>query len=175
MTGPVAVFGQPDTATAAIRHSTQEAKDVQQAQAQDTRAHQPVDERLHSRVVQFYARQMQALDAGRFPEYADSFTEDGVFQHTPGTEPARTRAGILAELLEFNKKYEADPVQRRHYFSQVLLEPQDDGTYRSTVYALIVRTRSGERPEVWPSCVVNDVVVEGPDGIHLKSRHVTYD
>ncbi|RLV09096.1 hypothetical protein CTZ27_08600 [Streptomyces griseocarneus] len=118
---------------------------------------------------------MQALDNGRFEEYAGTFTEDGVFQHTPGTEPARTRAGILAELLEFNKKYENDPVQRRHYFSQVLLEPQADGTIRSTVYALIVRTRPGSRPEMWPSCVVNDVIVADGTTVLLKSRHVDYD
>ncbi|MEU5420540.1 nuclear transport factor 2 family protein [Streptomyces sp. NPDC001407] len=136
---------------------------------------QAVDERLHSRVTQFYARQMQALDAGRFEEYAGTFTEDGVFQHTPGTEPARTREGILAELREFNKKYVADPVQRRHYFGQLLLEPQDDGTLRSTVYALIVRTRSGERPEVWPSCVVHDVITADDETVLLKSRHVSYD
>ncbi|GAA4915018.1 nuclear transport factor 2 family protein [Streptomyces coeruleoprunus] len=130
---------------------------------------------LYALVQHFYARQMQALDEGRFEEYAATFTEDGTFQHTPGTEPARTRAGIVAELHAFHERFRDDPVQRRHYFNQIVLDPQDDGSYRSTVYALIVRIRQGERPEIWPSCVVHDVLVVDGDEVLMRSRTVSYD
>ncbi|MGW2560893.1 nuclear transport factor 2 family protein [Streptomyces sp. NPDC001514] len=130
---------------------------------------------LYALVQHFYGRQMQALDAGRFEEYAATFTADGTFQHTPGTEPARTRPGILAELHAFHEKYKDDPVQRRHYFNQIVLDPLPDGSYRSTVYALIVRIRPGERPEVWPSCVVHDVLVVDGDRVLMRSRRVSYD
>ncbi|MFJ8469282.1 nuclear transport factor 2 family protein [Streptomyces swartbergensis] len=127
-------------------------------------------------VQQFYARQMQALDDCRFEEYAATFTEDGTFQHTPGTEPARTREGITAELHAFHEqRFRDDPVQRRHYFNQIVLDPLPDGTFASTVYALIVRTRLGERPEVWPSCVVRDVLVIDGDRVLTRSRTVGYD
>ncbi|MEV6673545.1 nuclear transport factor 2 family protein [Streptomyces sp. NPDC051162] len=139
-------------------------------------AGQTVTAELYAEVQHFYARQMQALDNRVFKAYADSFTEDGTFQHTPGTEPARTRAGIKAELECFHEQYQGDPVQKRHYFNQIVLDANPDGTLTSTVYALVLRTRPGaDRPEVWPSCVVHDVLVRGADGILIESRHIDYD
>lgn len=44
----------------------------------------------YAAVLQFYARQVQLLDSGRFEEYAATFTADGEFQHTP-TCPPRAR------------------------------------------------------------------------------------
>ncbi|MFD7450305.1 nuclear transport factor 2 family protein [Kitasatospora sp. NPDC059827] len=130
---------------------------------------------LYAEVQQFYARQMQALDGGRFAEYAATFTADGTFQHTPGTEPAVGPAGVEKELEAFHERFRDDPVQRRHYFNQIVLEPLENGDLRSTVYALIVRVRPQERPEVWPSCVVHDVVAVTEQGIRLRSRSISYD
>ncbi|GAA2430335.1 nuclear transport factor 2 family protein [Streptomyces macrosporus] len=130
---------------------------------------------LYVRVQHFYAHQMQHLDHGRFEEYAATFTEDGEFQHSPGVEPARTRPGIVRELVEFHKRFDGDPVRRRHWFDHIALERQEDGSVRSTVYALVVTVRPGGRPEIAPSCVVHDVLVDGPDGIRLKSRRITHD
>lgn len=130
---------------------------------------------LYSQAQHFYARQMQALDDSRFEEYAATFTEDGSFQHTPTVPPAVTRTGIVAELVAFNKKYEGDPVRRRHWFNQIILEPRPDGGIASTVYAMIVRIRPGERPEIWPHCVLHDTLVVEDGGILMRSRVVTYD
>jgi len=130
---------------------------------------------LHSQVQHFYAHQMHHLDNRRFEEYAATFTEDGVFQHSPGAEPARGRAAIVRELVEFHKKFDGDPVRRRHWFNQIALEPQADGTVRSTVYALVVTVRPGGKPEINPSCTVHDVLVVDGDHIRLKSRLVTHD
>ncbi|MER6343679.1 nuclear transport factor 2 family protein [Streptomyces sp. NPDC001595] len=134
-----------------------------------------VSSAFYAQVQHFYARQMQALDNGRLEEYADSFTKEGSFQHTPGVDPVVGRDAILAELRSFLKKYEDDPTRRRHYFNQMVLDPQDDGSVRSTVYALIVRVRPNERPEVWPSTVVHDVLDTTDGGILLRSRSVSYD
>jgi actinorhodin biosynthesis protein ActVIA len=134
------------------------------------------DLHLYSRVQHFYARQMQALDEGRFGEYAATFTEDGTFQHTPGTEPAVGQGAIEAELHRFHERFRDDPVRRRHYFNQIVLDPLPDGGVRSTVYALIVRTRPGQRrPEVWPSCVVHDVLEVTGEHLLLRSRLIGYD
>jgi actinorhodin biosynthesis protein ActVIA len=40
---------------------------------------------LRVRVEDFYARQMQALDEGRYEQFADSFTPEGVFSHHPAS------------------------------------------------------------------------------------------
>ena len=129
----------------------------------------------YAEVQQFYARQMQLLDSGQFEAYAETFTEDGEFRHTPGRPPARTRAGITRELHEFHERFANDPVQRRHWFNMINLEPQDDGSVLSTVYALVVTTRPGGKPAIAPSCVVHDVLV-WVDGAPLnRSRRVEHD
>ncbi|GAA1188831.1 nuclear transport factor 2 family protein [Streptomyces hebeiensis] len=130
---------------------------------------------LYTRVQQFYARQMQALDGGRFEDYAATFTKDGTFQHSPGAEPAVGRDGIVAELIEFHKRFDGDPVQRRHWFNHVVLEPLDDGSLRSTVYALVVTTRPGGKPLIAPSCVVNDVLEVEGGAVLTRSRQIDHD
>jgi actinorhodin biosynthesis protein ActVIA len=130
---------------------------------------------LYAEVQLFYARQMQCLDAGKLEAYAATFTEDAEFSHTPGREPARTRAGILADLEDFHKSFEGDPMQRRHWFNMIDIDPQPDGTIISTCYALIVKIRPGMAPEIAPSCVVHDVLTQADDGLLNKSRRVEYD
>ena len=97
---------------------------------------------LYAEVQHFYARQMQLLDTRKLEGYADTFTEDAEFGHTPGREPARTRAGILRDLHEVHKRFDEDPQQRRHMFTMVDIEPDPDGTIRSARQVLIAR---GER------------------------------
>ncbi|WP_018547668.1 nuclear transport factor 2 family protein [Streptomyces sp. LaPpAH-108] len=130
---------------------------------------------VYARVQHFYAHQMQALDGGRFADYAATFTADGTFQHSPSAAPAVGHAGIVSELVEFNKRFDGDPVQRRHWFNHIALEPQDDGSLRSTVYALVVTTRPGGKPEIAPSCVVHDVLEITESGVRTRSRLVTHD
>jgi actinorhodin biosynthesis protein ActVIA len=135
----------------------------------------PTVTELYAEVLQFYGHQMQALDAGRFEVYSETFTPDGEFRHTPGREPARGRAAIVAELHEFHERFADDPVQRRHWFNQVHLEPRDDGSIDSTLYALVVTTRPGSKPEIAPSCVVHDVLVRERGRLLNRSRTVDHD
>jgi actinorhodin biosynthesis protein ActVIA len=134
-----------------------------------------VTSELYAQVLHFYAHQMQHLDARRFEEYAASFAEDGVFQHSPGAEPAVSRDAIVRELVEFHKKYDPATVRRRHWFNQVALEAQADGTVKSTVYALVATIRPGAQPEINPSCLVHDTLVVEDGEILLKSRLITHD
>ncbi|UQI46565.1 nuclear transport factor 2 family protein [Streptomyces sp. HU2014] len=137
---------------------------------------EPDERLLYAEVQQFYARQMQSLDAGKLEAYAETFTEDGEFSHTPGREPSRTRAGITADLYDFHKRFEDDPVQRRHWFNMIDLDPRDDGSIHSTFYVLVVTTRPGVRePEVAPSCLVQDVLVHENGELRNRSRRVGYD
>jgi actinorhodin biosynthesis protein ActVIA len=130
---------------------------------------------LYFEVLQYYARQMQLLDERDLVAYADTFTEDAVFVHTTGREPARTRAGILSDLVDFHEQFEADPMKRRHHFSMVNLEPQEDGSIASTCYALVVIKRPDDAPEIRASCVVHDVLVHEGDELRNKSRRVEID
>ncbi|MGK8509787.1 nuclear transport factor 2 family protein [Nocardia asiatica] len=130
---------------------------------------------LYAEVQQFYAEQMQRLDNRDIPGYAATFAEDAEFEHTPGIPPARTRAGIIADLVEFHKRFETDPMQRRHWFNMINLQPQDDGTIVSTAYCLVVKIRPGSKPEIAPSCVVHDVLVRSDGALLTRSRRVAHD
>ncbi|MBT3072492.1 MULTISPECIES: nuclear transport factor 2 family protein [Streptomyces] len=134
-------------------------------------------EGLYSRVQQFHAEQMQALDSGRFEEYAETFTEDGEFRHSPGRSPARTRAGIAEELTAFHQeRFAGEAVQRRHWFNMLNVQEQADGTVHATFYVLALLTRPGERvPEIAPSCLVRDVLVEEDGRLLTRSRRVEHD
>lgn len=132
-------------------------------------------ETLYARVQHFYAWQMQAIDERRFEEYANTFTQDGVFQHSPKQAAAQGRAEIVKVLVDFHRRFDDDPVQRRHWFNHVKLELLDDGSVGSTVYALVVTTRPGGKPEIAPSCVVHDVLVQDGEAVYTRSRRVSHD
>ncbi|MDT0481020.1 nuclear transport factor 2 family protein [Streptomyces doebereineriae] len=134
-----------------------------------------VSAELYAEVLQYYARQMQALDAGKVEEYADTFTDDAVFGHTPGREPARTRGGILSDLYEVRERLAADPQQRRHMFTMVDVEQLADGRLRSTCYALVLTTRPGDGPQMVRSCVVRDALVREDGRLRNQERLVDHD
>ncbi|MEV5139941.1 nuclear transport factor 2 family protein [Streptomyces syringium] len=129
---------------------------------------------LYAEVQHFYARQMQLMDRRDFEAFAATFTEDGEFSHSPG-QLARTRPGIVTELVEFHRRFDDDPVVRRHWFNMIVLDPQEDGSLRTTYYAYVINTRPGREPQPGPVCVVTDVLVR-VDGVLLnRSRHVRQD
>jgi actinorhodin biosynthesis protein ActVIA len=130
---------------------------------------------LYVEVQQFYAAQMQVLDGGDFERYAATFTEDGEFRHTPGRPAARTRAGIVADLHEFHQRFADDPVQRRHWFNMLAIDPRDDGTIATTYYALVVTTRPDRSVTIRPSCVVHDILVRENGALLNRSRRVDHD
>jgi actinorhodin biosynthesis protein ActVIA len=128
----------------------------------------------YPRVQQFYAAQMRLLDERDIRGYAGTFTEDAEFAHTPGREPARTRDGIVADLTDFHRRFQDDPMQRRHWVNMIDLGLLDDGGFRATAYCLVVKVRP-EREPVFVSCVMHDELVER-DGVFLtRSRRVSYD
>jgi actinorhodin biosynthesis protein ActVIA len=129
---------------------------------------------LYPRVQRFYAAQMQRLDSRDITGYADTFTEDAEFAHSPGRPPARARTGIVEDLTDFHRKFEDDPMQRRHVVNMINLEPLDDGVLKSTAYCLVVKVRPGKEP-VFVSCVMHDVLVGLEDELLTRSRYVTYD
>ncbi|MEV7088435.1 nuclear transport factor 2 family protein [Streptomyces sp. NPDC093085] len=131
---------------------------------------------LYVRVRQFYARQMQALDGGRYDAYAASFTEDGTFVYSPDAEPAVGREVIHEELVRFHERFESDPMRQRHWFDHIVLEPADDGSLTATFYALVVNVRPGGTPEFVTSALVHDVLVEEEDGAtRMRYRRIDSD
>ena len=128
----------------------------------------------YPQVQQFYAAQMQRLDARDISGYAATFTEDAEFAHTPGRPAARTSDGIVRDLTEFHRRFVDDPMQRRHWFGMIHLVPQEDGSLESTAYCLVVKARPAEQP-VFVSCVVHDCLVWVDGQLLTRSRRVDHD
>lgn len=131
----------------------------------------------YQRIQQFYAAQVRHLDTMRADDFAATFTEDGVFDNRPGAEPLVGRAAIAEAVREYQRTHHAaDPVQRRHWFNMLQVFPQDDGTFRTEYYALVVQTRPGVRePQVGPSCLAGDVLVVEDGRLLTKFRKVSPD
>ena len=115
---------------------------------------------------------MHALDSGNVKEFADTFTEDAVVRHSSDIPPAETRAGIIAVTEAYQEAQET----RRHYFNQLLLTPLPDESIRATFYAMIVHSQRGEKvSEIWPSCLVEDILTVHEDVVLVRSRYISFD
>lgn len=132
---------------------------------------------LYAEVQLFYARQMQHLDAVRAVPFAATFAEDGIFAHSPDSPPVRGRAAIAEEVRDYNeRRFAADPVQRRHWFNMLDVREQPDGSLHTEFYALVVTTRPGQpQPVIAPSCLVRDVLVRENGELRTLERKVTQD
>ncbi|WP_234425673.1 nuclear transport factor 2 family protein, partial [Streptomyces kebangsaanensis] len=68
------------------------------APVETARPLRPASLEIQAEVQDFYARQMRLLDEGRAEEWAETFTEDGVFEQNVKPEPWRGRAEIVARM-----------------------------------------------------------------------------
>jgi actinorhodin biosynthesis protein ActVIA len=133
---------------------------------------------LYAEVLHFYADQMQRLDNRDFTGYANTFTKDGEFQHSPTLPAVYTRDGISETLVEFHQqRFAGQQIRRRHWFGHVALTEQEDGSIAATSYCLVLTIRADvKEPEVGPSCVVNDVLVrDEPGNLLMRSRRISHD
>lgn len=132
---------------------------------------------LYTRILQFYARQMQSLDSQNFYQYSETFSEGGLFKHSPNQPAAHGREEILETLIGFHKsKFSDTPVQRRHWFNQVCVTKGEDGDIHSTLYTLVITSQKGEETRYGPSCFVTDLLREDKNGnIETFSRVVDHD
>jgi hypothetical protein len=136
-------------------------------------ASQHASDAFYQQVVQFYARQMRLLDAGRVREWADTFTEDGTFEDAGRPGVIAGRAAISESARAHVER--AGAVQRRHWLGMVEVTPAADGTLAAHCYALVIATARGERPQIHSSVECRDTLVPGGSTILVRHRHVSSD
>lgn len=132
---------------------------------------------LFQQIQQFYARQMRLLDTGAAEEWADTFTEDGVF-HQNVAEPLTGRATIAVASRKRVDQLAGDGITRRHWLGMLEVDPQDDhGVVRTRYYALSMATGpdAGARPQITASTVAEDTLVRHAGGWLVRHRLVTHD
>ncbi|MFJ6523254.1 nuclear transport factor 2 family protein [Streptomyces filamentosus] len=137
----------------------------------------PASWQVQAEVQDFYARQMRLLDEGRAEEWAETFTEDGVFTQNVKPEPWRGRAEIAARMRVGLDRLAARPVTRRHWLGMLIVdEGEEPGTWRCRFYALVFEIPDGGDPRPHLSAPGEDLLVRGEDGrLRIRHRLVEHD
>lgn len=138
---------------------------------------EPLDGDTYAHVLQFYAHQMQLLDERQAEEWAEGFTEDGVFAQNVKPEPWAGRATIAAKMREgMNRLAAREPqVQRRHWFGMVDASREDADTIKSRYYAVVYETPVGGKASVYLSCTGEDTLVRRDGSWLIQHRLITHD
>jgi len=144
-----------------------------------TTAQTPVRElafgELYARVQNFYAHHMHLLDSGAAAEWAETFTEDGVFAPPSAPEPIVGRQALTAGAREAKARLDEIGEQHRHVLVSLDLIPNDDGSLTTRTYAQIIATPRGGEPRLFLMCVTYDHLVFEAGELRVHHRRVTRD
>ncbi|MFF9621190.1 nuclear transport factor 2 family protein [Streptomyces griseosporeus] len=137
----------------------------------------------YAQVLQFYAHHMQLLDAGAAEEWADGFTEDGVFAQNVKPEPWTGRTHIATSMRRGLARLAERGVQRRHWLSMVVAEPAPadaagetyDEAVRTRYYAVVFETPRGGQASVYLSTTGEDLLVRRGAQWFIRHRLISHD
>nr|WSW49563.1 nuclear transport factor 2 family protein [Streptomyces sp. NBC_01001] len=130
---------------------------------------------LYAQAQQFYALQMQILDAHDTERWAGTFTEDAVLELPSLAGPVPARAGLA--------RYEraGAAAQRRsgsplgHWVGMLDVQPRADGSLHTRCSALVYATPAGGSSKVLYVCVMEDVLVRSRGEWRIAHRRVIRD
>lgn len=123
-----------------------------------------VEDRLD--IVDFYARQMHALDGLDIDRYAESFTIDCVVEHAHRNERTTSRAEMLGHIHRALPRYQHVAV--RHWFDHLVIDPVVDG-WTVRYYSLVSRTDATGVVAFEPTFTITDHLVRDDSG-HIRTR-----
>ncbi|WP_020497292.1 nuclear transport factor 2 family protein [Sciscionella marina] len=132
-------------------------------------------ELLYLRVQSFYAWQMQLLDSGKVEDWADTFTEDGVFDAAGLPKPVSGRERIREGARRAAEDRVNSGVTHRHWLGMLTLERRADDAVFARSYALVIETLRGGIPTLHRSTVCEDVLVSNGSGWLIQKRLVSRD
>ncbi len=128
---------------------------------------------LYAEVRTFYARQMRLVDALDIEGFAGTFTEDGVTVHSNG-QRAEGREAMIAGMRLALPRYKDIAV--RHWFDQLLIEPDETGeTLRVSYYSLVTRTDREGNVVFEPTFTVEDELVRRDGELITRERVIHRD
>ncbi|MFD2471033.1 nuclear transport factor 2 family protein [Amycolatopsis silviterrae] len=131
---------------------------------------------LYQEIQQYYAWQMQLLDQARTDEWAETFTEDGVFEANAAPAPVKGRSAIAAASAATHRQLAEVHELRRHWLGMLTVEPGETADKLHTrCYALIIATRKGGEPRIHCSTLCEDVLVRVGDSWQVEYRTVSRD
>jgi hypothetical protein len=129
---------------------------------------------LYTQAQQFYAHQMQILDAHDTERLADTFTEDAVLEAPRPPGPAAPVAPAHYVRAGAERRRRAGS-RLHHWVGMLDVRPRADGSLRTRCSALVYVTPGGGGPKVLYVCVMEDVLVRAQDRWRTAHRRVTRD
>ncbi|MEE1929391.1 nuclear transport factor 2 family protein [Streptomyces sp. TRM 70351] len=136
-----------------------------------------VSAQVYTDVQQFYARQMNLIEgADADPDaWAETFTEDAVFEAGGQPEPQVGREAIRASVREGVAGIAAAGLDFRHWFGMLDVTAEPDGSLRTRYYALAVATPRGGPLGVRGSLLCHDHLVPRDGRWQVRRRSVAAD
>jgi hypothetical protein len=137
-----------------------------------------VSHETYVEVQRFYTRQMRLLDTAATREWADTFTEDGVFAANGLHKSVRGRENIATAAAGAARQRVAAGIVHRHWIGMLSVDRSGSDELTATSYALVIEVQQGGGGEgkVHRSTVCVDVLVPAPGGgWAVRDRMVTRD
>lgn len=126
-------------------------------------------------VQQFYARHMALLDDGAAERWAETFTEDGVFEEPARMAPLRGRAAIRMSARARADRVAAEQVQYRHWIGMLDVTAGPDDALHTRYYALVLATPRGGELRVVSSVDCRDILVRVGGRLLVRHRLLQVD
>ncbi|MCX4748900.1 AMP-binding protein [Kitasatospora sp. NBC_01287] len=114
---------------------------------------------LHEQLLQFYARQAQAVDDGDLDGYGATFHPEAEFGATGAPQPLRGRAAIVEHSRARRAERAATGQVNRHLISGLTVRRHPDGRLTTEAHTLIIATVPGERPRTLAGALLSDELV----------------
>ena len=138
-------------------------------------AQRAVSLQVYVEIQQFYAWQMQLLDQARTREWAQTFTDDGVFAANAHPEPVRGREAITAAASAARTALAEAGLQHRHWLGMLDARAAEDGGIIASSYATVIETARGGVPTLKHSTHCLDLLVHDGTQWLVRDRRVTRD
>ncbi|MFF4911064.1 nuclear transport factor 2 family protein [Streptomyces sp. NPDC001260] len=130
---------------------------------------------LYAEVQRFYARQMQQLDLGKAESWAETFTEDALFDVPTLPEPVRGRGGLVAAVGRAHARLAEAGERHRHFMGMVDVLERPDGSLDVRSYTVVYASAVGGESRVHRVCVCEDVLVREDGELRVARRKVSRD
>jgi SnoaL-like protein len=135
-----------------------------------------VDQGTYAEILHFYARHFQLLDQGHAERWALQFTEDGEFGQNIKPEPRRGRAAIAASMRRGIDRLASTGLVRRHWYGNVIAEPDGADAVRTRYYATVFETPAGGgEARVYLSTTAEDRLERHDGEWFVRRRHIVHD
>ncbi|NLU84583.1 nuclear transport factor 2 family protein [Rhodococcus sp. HNM0569] len=131
-----------------------------------------VDAATLAEIHQFYGRQSHLIDAGHAREWAETFTDGGVFDSPSYPGPVTGRDALTEFAARFHESGLTSGVVQRHVLTNLYVEHVDGNVATVHGYLQIVATPVGGDARVVRLTTITDLLDRGPGHWRIARRQV---